>query len=152
MTTHPIVEQVPVDDYTLPLGKAELLTTGSDLTIIGWGSQLYILETAIAMARTQIPGLKVDLIDLRTIYPWDVETVCESVCKTGRVVVAHEAPRTGGFAGEVAATIQERCFLRLEAPVKRVCGWDVPFPLVFEAFYVPSAVRCYDAIMETLRF
>jgi 2-oxoisovalerate dehydrogenase E1 component beta subunit len=114
------VEQVPVDDYTLPLEKAEVVMSGKDITIVGWGSQLYVLETAIEMAKKQIPGLSVELIDLRTIYPWDVETVAQSVNKTGRLLIAHEAPQTGGFAGEIATTIQDKCFLRLEAPIKRV--------------------------------
>jgi 2-oxoisovalerate dehydrogenase E1 component beta subunit len=74
------------------------------------------------------------------------------VNKTGRLVIAHEAPLTGGFAGEIAATIQQKCFLRLEAPIQRVCGWDTPFPLVFEKFYVPSAIRCFDAIMQSLKY
>ncbi|KAI8895239.1 thiamine diphosphate-binding protein [Globomyces pollinis-pini] len=147
------VEQVPVEDYTLPLEKAEILTEGkSDITIVGWGSQLYVLESAIKMAKAQIPGLSVELIDLRTIYPWDSETVCKSVNKTGRLLIAHEAPQTGGFAGEIAATVQDKCFLRLESPIARVCGWDVPFPLVFEKFYVPSAIRCFDAIMKSLKY
>jgi hypothetical protein len=76
----------------------------------------------------------------------------QSVKKTGRLLVAHEAPQTGGFAGEIATTVQEKCFLRLEAPIARVCGWDVPFPLIFEKFYVPSAIRCYDAIMKTVQY
>jgi 2-oxoisovalerate dehydrogenase E1 component beta subunit len=146
------VEQVPVEDFELPLSKAELLETGKDLTIVGWGSQLYVLETAIKMAKKQVPGLTVDLIDLRTIYPWDQETVCNSVNKTGRLLIAHEAPQTGGFAGEIATTVQGKCFLRLESPIQRVCGWDVPFPLIFEKFYVPSAIRCYDAIMKALNY
>jgi 2-oxoisovalerate dehydrogenase E1 component beta subunit len=111
-----------------------------------------VLETAIKMAQKQIPGLSVELIDLRTIYPWDKETVCKSVNKTGRLVIAHEAPQTGGFAGEIAAVVQNECFLRLEAPIQRVCGWDTPFPLVFEKFYVPSAIRCYDAILKSLKY
>jgi 2-oxoisovalerate dehydrogenase E1 component beta subunit len=82
------------------------------------------------MAKSQVPGLSVDLIDLRTIYPWDVDTVCKSVTKTGRLLISHEAPQTGGFASEIATTVQDKCFLRLEAPISRVCGWDTPFPLV----------------------
>jgi 2-oxoisovalerate dehydrogenase E1 component beta subunit len=104
------------------------------------------------MVKKQIPGLKAELIDLLTIYPWDVETVTASVNKTGRLLIAHEAPQTGGFAGEIAATVQDKCFLRLEAPIKRVCGWDIPFPLVYEKLYVPSAIRCYDAILKTLKY
>ena len=140
-----------------------MYSLGKDLTVVGWGSQIYILglfsfkiikciENAIALAEKQIPGLSVELIDLCTISPWDVPTVIESVNKTGRLLIAHEAPLTGGFAGEIASMVQEHCFLRLEAPIKRICGWDVPFPLVFEKFYVPSAARCADAIIETLRF
>jgi 2-oxoisovalerate dehydrogenase E1 component beta subunit len=104
------------------------------------------------MAESALPGLKVELIDLRTIMPWDVETIEKSVNRTGRLVIAHEAPQSGGFAGEIASTIQERCFLRLESPISRVCGWDTPFPLVFEKFYVPSAIRCYDAIMRSMKY
>ncbi|KNE55062.1 2-oxoisovalerate dehydrogenase subunit beta, mitochondrial [Allomyces macrogynus ATCC 38327] len=146
------VEQVPVGDYELPLGKAEVLKEGKDVTVIGWGSQLYILENAIQMAEEKHPGLSCELIDLRTIAPWDVETVVNSVNKTGRLVIAHEAPLTGGFAGEIAATVQEKCFLRLEAPVQRVCGWDTPFPLVFEKFYVPDLIRCYEGIRKAIEY
>ena len=152
------VEHVPVEDYELPLGKAEILQAGKDVTIVGWGSQLYVIEKAIKMVENQIPGFSAELIDLRTIYPWDIETVCnvlyinKSVKKTGRLVIAHEAPQTGGFAGEISSTVQEHCFLSLEAPIQRVCGWDVPFPLIFEKFYVPSAIRCYDAIMKSLKY
>jgi 2-oxoisovalerate dehydrogenase E1 component beta subunit len=78
--------------------------------------------------------------------------ITQSVNKTGRLIISHEAPLTGGFASEVASTIQERCFLRLEAPIKRVCGWDTPFPLVFERFYVPDKLRVLEAIDETMNF
>ncbi|KAI9096968.1 thiamine diphosphate-binding protein [Phlyctochytrium arcticum] len=146
------VEQVPVDDYTLPLGKAEILKEGSDVTVVGYGSQIYVLENAIKLVEKEIPGVKIELIDLRSILPWDVETIEKSVNKTGRLVIAHEAPVTGGFGAEIASTIQERCFLRLEAPIQRVCGWDTPFPLIFEKFYVPSAVRCAEGIRKALSF
>ncbi|CAG8453454.1 4884_t:CDS:2, partial [Acaulospora morrowiae] len=142
------VEQVPVGDYELPLGKAEILKSGKDVTVVGYGSQIYVLENAIQMAEKAIPGLSCELIDLRTLLPWDVDTVAKSVDKTGRLVIAHEAPQTSGFAAEIATSIMERCFLRLEAPIQRVCGWDTPFPLVFEKFYVPDAIRCLDAIKE----
>ncbi|KAJ3145524.1 hypothetical protein HDU89_007020 [Geranomyces variabilis] len=146
------VEQVPEGDYTLPLGKAEVLKQGNDVTVVGWGSQLYVLETAIAMLEKEIPGISVELIDLRSVLPWDVETIEKSVNKTGRLVIAHEAPVTSGFGAEIAATIQERCFLRLEAPVQRVAGWDIPFPLIFEKFYVPSAIRCVKGIKRALNY
>ncbi|KAJ3380926.1 Serine/threonine kinase [Lobulomyces angularis] len=132
------VEQVPDIDYELPLGKAEILKSGENVTVVGWGSQLYAIENAAQIVEKDHPGVSVEIIDLRSILPWDIETVEKSVNKTGRLVICHEAPLTGGFAGEIAATIQERCFLRLESPIQRVTGWDTPFPLVFEKFYVPN--------------
>eukprot|EP00953_Heterococcus_sp_UTEX-ZZ885_P025480 13857-Heterococcus_DN1.PRE.2 len=97
-------------------------------------------------------GISCELIDLRTILPWDAATVGASVKKTGRLVVSHEAPRTGGFAAEVAADMQERCFLHLQAPVQRVCGYDTPFPLVFEKCYVPDALKVYEAIKKAVHY
>ncbi|CAO3589341.1 unnamed protein product [Absidia cylindrospora] len=146
------VEEVPVEDYELPLGKAEVLKRGTDVTVVGYGSQIYALENAIQLAEKKMPGLSCELIDLRTILPWDVETVVESVNKTGRLVVAHEAPKSSGVGAEIASTVMENCFLRLEAPVERVCGWDTPFPLVFEKFYMPSMIRCYDAIKNVVNY
>ncbi|KAH8555253.1 thiamine diphosphate-binding protein [Umbelopsis sp. PMI_123] len=142
------VEEVPVSDYELPLGKAEVLKKGKDVTVVGYGTQIYALENAIQLAEKRIPGLSCELIDLRTIVPLDVDTISESVNKTGRLVIAHEAPRTGGFAAEITAAVMERCFLRLEAPIQRVCGWDTPFPLAFEKFYMPDMMRCFDAIKK----
>ncbi|CAG8473423.1 13_t:CDS:2 [Acaulospora colombiana] len=118
------VEQVPVGDYELPLGKAEVLKPGKDVTVVGYGSQIYVLENAIQMAEKAISGLSCELIDLRTLLPWDVDTIAKSVDKTGRLIIAHEAPQTSGLAAEIATSIMERCFLRLEAPIQRVCGWE----------------------------
>ncbi|KAJ2080012.1 2-oxoisovalerate dehydrogenase subunit beta 2, mitochondrial [Coemansia sp. RSA 988] len=146
------VEQVPVDDYILPLSNAEILKQGKDVTVVGYGSQIYALENAIQMIERDIPGISCELIDLRTILPYDAETVEKSVNKTGRLVVAHEAPRVQGFAAELAAEIQERCFLRLESPIERVCGLSIPHPLVFEHFYMPCAVRVYEAIKRSLKY
>ena len=83
-------------------------------------------------------GISCELIDLRTLMPWDVDAVCQSVVKTGRLVVSHEAPRTGGLAGEISSTVQEQCFLNLEAPVQRVCGYDTPFPLIFDPTFTEA--------------
>ncbi|KAF9920845.1 hypothetical protein FBU30_009206 [Linnemannia zychae] len=146
------VEMVPVGDYELPLGKAEILTQGTDMTIVGWGAQLYTLENAIQLAKRKMPGLSVELIDLRSILPWDADTVCNSVNKTGRLLIAHEAPKTQGFAAEIASTVMERCFLRLEAPIQRVTSYDTPFPLVFEKFLVPDMIRCAEGIERTMKF
>jgi 2-oxoisovalerate dehydrogenase E1 component beta subunit len=145
------VEQVPVGDYTIPLGVAEIVRSGSDVTVIGWGSQMHVLARACDLAKER-DGISCELIDLRTIQPWDAETVVASVKKTGRCVVAHEAPITGGFGAELAAHIQEAAFLHLEAPVQRVCGYDTPFPLAHEKFYVPDALKCYEGIVRALKY
>ncbi|CAM9225834.1 unnamed protein product [Discosporangium mesarthrocarpum] len=144
------VEEVPNEDYEVELGKADVMRQGDGVTVVGWGAQLRVLEEACDEAAKE--GISCELIDLRTIIPWDFTTVSESVKKTGRVVVSHEAPRTGGFAAEVAADIQQRCFLHLEAPVQRVCGYDIPFPHVFERFYVPDKVKVLDAIREAVNY
>jgi 2-oxoisovalerate dehydrogenase E1 component beta subunit len=145
------VEDVPVEDYMLPLSKAEIVEAGSDVTVVGWGAQVHVLKKACDMAKEQL-GVSCELIDLRTIVPWDAHTIAESVKKTGRCVVSHEAPRTGGFAAEVAAEIQQRCFLSLEAPVQRVCGYDTPFPLVFEKVYLPDTLKVFEAIKTAVRY
>jgi 2-oxoisovalerate dehydrogenase E1 component beta subunit len=145
------IEQVPLDDYEIPLGKAQVLKQGTDVTVVGYGSQIYVLENAIRMAE-QTLGISCELIDLRTIIPMDEETIIRSVNKTGRCVVAHEAPKTGGVAAEVASVLMEKCFLRLEAPVQRVCGWDTPFALSFEKWYVPGVLRCFEAIKRAIEY
>lgn len=144
------VEEVPEGDYEIELSKADVMREGSDVTVVGWGGQLRVLEQACDMAAER--GVSCELIDLRTIYPWDADAVEKSVRKTGRLVVSHEAPKTGGFGAEVVATVTERCFLSLEAPIQRVCGYDTPFPLVFEKYYLPDANKNFEAIMKTAEF
>ncbi|KAF2638724.1 thiamine diphosphate-binding protein [Massarina eburnea CBS 473.64] len=145
------VEQVPVSPFYLPLDKAEVLKPGKDLTIISYGTPLYTCSAAIAAAEKDF-GCSVELIDLRTVYPWDRETVLNSVKKTGRAVVVHESMMNAGVGAEVAATIQEKAFLRLEAPVKRVTGWATHTGLVYEKFIIPDVTRVYDAIKQTLDY
>eukprot|EP00565_Helicotheca_tamesis_P008493 CAMPEP_0185725422 /NCGR_PEP_ID=MMETSP1171-20130828/1697_1 /TAXON_ID=374046 /ORGANISM="Helicotheca tamensis, Strain CCMP826" /LENGTH=431 /DNA_ID=CAMNT_0028393555 /DNA_START=52 /DNA_END=1347 /DNA_ORIENTATION=- len=145
------VEDVPDEPYKIPLGKAEIIRSGTDVTVVGWGSQLRVLEKACNLASEKF-GIECELIDLRTLLPWDAETVIQSVEKTGKLVVSHEAPITCGFGAEVVSTIQEKCFLSLEAPLKRVCGYDTPFPLVFEKYYVPDEWKNLDAIKEVVEF
>lgn len=144
------VGEVPVGDYTEKLGEADIVARGSDVTVVGWGAQMRVLEEACAYAEEV--GISCELIDLQTIFPWDVDTIEQSVRKTGRLVVSHEAPQTGGFAAEIASTIQDRCFLSLEAPIQRVCGYDTPFPLVFEKYYVPDALKNFEAIKKVVDF
>ncbi|KAJ1328131.1 2-oxoisovalerate dehydrogenase E1 component beta subunit [Microdochium nivale] len=147
------VEQVPTGSYTLPLSKAEILKEGTDVTIISYGQPLYICNEAIKKAEEDF-GLSVELIDLRTLYPWDKETVFKSVQKTGRCMVVHEAMINAGIGAEVAAAIQEdsETFVRLEAPVARVAGWSIHTPLMFEKFNAPDVSRVYDAIKKLAKF
>lgn len=145
------VEEVPAGDYTIPLGKAEVVKSGEDVTLVGWGAQVHVLLKAAEMAEKQA-GIRCEVVDLRTIMPWDSDTIVESVSKTGRCVISHEAPLTSGFGAEVAATVQERAFLHLEAPVVRVCGYDTPFPLAFEKFYLPDAFKVLEAIKKVVKY
>ncbi|MFD2189852.1 alpha-ketoacid dehydrogenase subunit beta [Pistricoccus aurantiacus] len=142
--------EVPESDYELPLGEAEVTREGSDITLVAWGAQMEMAEKAADLADKE--GISCEIIDLRTILPWDAETVAESVFKTGRLLVTHEAPLTGGFAGEIAATIQERCFLYLESPISRVTGLDTPFPLTLEKEYMPDHLKIFEAIKASVNF
>jgi len=145
------VEEVPLGDYEVPLGKARVVREGSDITLIGWGAQLHVLANACEKAQIE-QDISCELIDLRTLAPWDKDTVVESVKKTGRLIISHEAPKTCGFAAEISAAIQEECFLHLEAPVQRVCGYDTPFPLIFEKFYMPNELKNLSAIKNSVTF
>ncbi|MBT1449535.1 alpha-ketoacid dehydrogenase subunit beta [Glaciecola sp. XM2] len=144
------VGDVPQEDYTLPLGKADLVKSGTDITLLGWGAQVEILEKAAEMAEAD--GISCEILDLQSILPWDAEGVFESVYKTGRLLINHEAPMTGGFASEIAATVQQECFLYLEAPIARVCGLDTPFPLAHEKEYMPDHLKTYEAIKRTMDY
>ncbi|PNS16221.1 hypothetical protein CAC42_6328 [Sphaceloma murrayae] len=145
------VEHVPAETYELPLSKAQILKPGTDMTVISYGTPLYTCHDAIARAEQDF-GCQVELIDLRTVYPWDRQTVIESVKKTGRAVVVHESMVNAGVGAEVAATIQEQCFLRLESPVQRVAGWSTHSGLLYEKFNVPDVVRVYEAIRKGLEY
>ncbi|KAL7546809.1 hypothetical protein ACHAWF_010145 [Thalassiosira exigua] len=144
------VEEVPDADYEIPLGKAEILRPGTDVTVVGWGAQLRALRNACDLAARE--GVSCELVDLRTILPWDADCIVKSVKKTGKLVVSHEAPITCGFGAEVAATVQRECFFHLEAPVERVCGYDTPFGLVFEDAYLPDERKNLDAIRRAMEF
>ena len=143
-------EMVPMEDYQIPLGKAEVMQEGSDLTVIAYGLQVRHARMATKMAEEL--GISIELIDLRTILPWDEETVINSVKKTRRCIVTHEAPLTCGFGAELAAKIQEKCFDYLEAPVRRITGYDTPFPLVFEPMYLPDRFKLFEAMKETVDY
>ncbi|XXG95443.1 F-actin-capping protein subunit alpha [Hypoxylon texense] len=147
------VEQVPTSAYTLPLSKAEILKEGKDVTIISYGQPLYTCNAAIQKAEEDF-GISIELIDLRTVYPWDKECVFKSVQKTGRCMVVHESMVNAGVGAEVAAAIQEDpdTFIRLEAPVSRMAGWSIFTPLMFEKFNIPDVARIYDGIKKLLEY
>ncbi|KAK6599016.1 transketolase [Botrytis cinerea] len=147
------VEQVPVDAYTLPLSVAEVVKPGKDLTLISYGHPMYTCSAALQAAEKDL-GINIELIDLRTVYPWDKDTVLKSVRKTGRCVVVHESMINAGIGAEVAASIQgdKETFLRMEAPVARVAGWGIHMPLMFEKFNVPDVARVYDAIKKSIQY
>jgi 2-oxoisovalerate dehydrogenase E1 component beta subunit len=137
--------EVPDGHYQVPLGKASIVRPGEAVTVISWGTMVHVAQAAIEESRTDA-----ELIDLRTLVPLDLETVSASVEKTGRCVVVHEAPRTGGFGAEIVALVQQHCFWALEAPIARVTGWDTPFPHAQEVQYMPSRERITQAVRTTL--
>ncbi|MFO0782755.1 MAG: alpha-ketoacid dehydrogenase subunit beta [Phycisphaerales bacterium] len=141
-------EEVPEDEYVLPIGQARVVCEGTELTVVSWGASVVQCMQAIEKC-----GRSVELIDLRTISPVDVDTIEASVKKTGRCVVVHEAPLTCGFGAEIAARIMERCFLHLEAPVQRVTGFDTIMPYYkLELDYMPDATRVGRAILDALAY
>jgi Pyruvate/2-oxoglutarate dehydrogenase complex, dehydrogenase (E1) component, eukaryotic type, beta subunit len=144
-------EDVPEETYTVPLGEAAVRREGSDVSVFTWGAMTRpTIEAAEELAEE---GIDAEVIDLRTLSPLDEEAIVESFKKTGRAVVVHEAPKSGGLAGEIITTIQEEVLLYQEAPVTRVTGFDVPFPLyALEDYYLPEAARIKDGIRETVEF
>ena len=143
-------EEVPEDEYTIPIGKAKVVQEGTDLTIITWGAQLFqVLE-----ALDKLPeDVSVELIDLRTLNPLDYETIAASVEKTGRAVVVQEAVKLCSLGSEISSIIQERCFLNLKAPVQRVAGFDIPMPYAkLELEYLPDAKRIAEAVTQCLAY
>ena len=136
--------EVPEGDFSLPLGEANVVQRGDHVTVLAWGAMLHEARTACDGARQE--GVECDLIDLRTLLPLDIDRIVESVTKTGRLVVVHEAPRTCGFGGELVALVAEKCFYALEAPPVRVTGYDTPFPYTLEDAYLPLAPRILAAI------
>jgi 2-oxoisovalerate dehydrogenase E1 component beta subunit len=143
-STHPKGE-VPEGHYTVPIGKAEIVRSGSDITLISYGTMVHVAQAAAASL-----GLDAEVIDVRSFVPLDVETLVASVRKTGRCLIAHEATRFGGFGAELLATIQERCFWELEAPIERVCGFDTPYPHAFEWEYFPGQARVAAALARVM--
>lgn len=141
---HPLSE-VPDGHYTIPLGSARVHRPGSAVTVLTYGTLVHVAEAA-----AEENGVDAEVIDLRTLLPLDVDTIVESVEKTGRCVIVHEATLTSGFGAELSATVQERAFHHLEAPILRVCGWDTPYPHAHEWSYFPGPDRVGRALREVL--
>ena len=136
---------VPQGHYTVPLQSAAVFRTGSELTVLAYGTMVYVSEAA---ARES--DIDAEIIDLRSLWPLDLSTIVDSVRKTGRCVVAHEATRTSGFGAELAALVQEHCFYQLEAPIERVTGWDTPYPHGLEWAYFPGPARVAAAFRRAM--
>lgn len=137
--------EVPDEHYSLPLGKAEIRKHGSDVTILAYGTMVYVAQAAASET-----GIDAEIIDLRTLLPLDLDTITESVKKTGRCIVVHEATLTCGYGAELVALIQQECFYHLEVPIQRVTGWDTPYPHAQEWDYFPGPERLGRALTKSL--
>ena len=140
--------EVPEGDYTVEIGKAAIVNEGTQITLLAYSGMVSIAEETAKKA-AEI-GISVEVVDLRTLLPFDIDTILASVKKTGRCVIVHEAPKTCGFGAELIASIQERAMEHLEAPIARVCGFDTPFPYTLEHEDMPNADRVLGAIQSTL--
>lgn len=138
--------EVPDGHYLVPLGKAAIRREGEAVTVLAYGTMVYV-----AMQAAEESGIDAEVIDLRTLLPLDEETIAQSVMKTGRCVIVHEATRTSGFGAELAAIVQERCFFYLEAPIERVAGWDTPYPHALEWEYFPGPARVREALERVMQ-
>ncbi len=143
--------EVPEEPYTVDLGKAKVVRSGRDLTVLTYGAMVPVVLQAVEEAEAE-NGLSIEVIDLRTLMPFDIDTILQSVEKTGRALVVHEAPRTCGFGAEIASTINEKAMLHLQAPVYRVTGFDTPFPYTLEHDYLPDRSRILAATRRSLEF
>ena len=136
---------VPDGHFTVPLGSAETRRPGSAVTVLAYGTMVYVAQAAV-----EETGIDAEVIDLRTLLPLDLDTIIKSVKKTGRCVIVHEATFTSGFGAELAALVQEHCFYHLEAPVTRVTGWDTPYPHAQEWDYFPGPKRVGEALVAAM--
>ncbi len=145
-----VKEEVPEGEFTVPIGKAKLAREGSDVSIIAYGAMLHVALEAAETARKN--GVDVEVLDLRTLIPLDIDAVLATVKKTGRVIIVQEAPKTGGFGAEIAALISEKAIEYLKGPIIRVAGYDTPFPYTLEEFYMPSVPRIMKAIDKLMQY
>ena len=142
--------EVPDTDYSVPIGKAKVTKEGKDLSIFAYGAMIPVCLDAAEKAKQN--NIDVEVVDLRTLVPLDIETILSSVKKTGKAIVVYEAPKTGGFGSEISALIAENAIEYLEAPILRVAGLDTPFPYALEHVYMPDSRRVLEAINKTMKF
>ncbi|MFA5520205.1 MAG: alpha-ketoacid dehydrogenase subunit beta [Castellaniella sp.] len=140
------LSQVPEGHYRVPLDSAAIARPGQDVTVLAYGTMVHVCLTAAREA-----DVDAEIIDLRSLWPVDIDTIVRSVRKTGRCVIVHEATRTGGFGAELLALVQERCFYELEVPIQRVTGWDTPYPHAHEWAYFPGPARVAHALLQSLK-
>lgn len=146
-----IKEDVPLDEYSIPLGKANIVNSGTDVSLVAWGAMVYDCKKVAAKLAAE--NISVELIDMRTVAPLDIPTILDSIKKTGRLVIAHEAPRTCGIGAEISAMCNERGMLFLKAPIVRVTGFDIVMPLSqTEHYYMPNDIRIEKAIRDVVTF
>lgn len=143
-TDHPL-GQVPEGYYRVDLGVASVFRPGNDVTVLAYGTMVFVCEAAAAET-----GVDAEIIDLRTLWPVDIDAIVQSVKKTGRCVIVHEATQTGGFASELTMLVQEHCFYHLEVPIQRVTGWDTPYPHAHEWSYFPGPGRVGHALQRAM--
>ena len=141
---------VPIDYYNIPLEKSTIVREGRDTTLVAYGAMMEVALESALLAEGE--GYDVEVIDLLTILPYDLDTILSSVEKTGKLVVVHEAPRTCGFAAELIAEVQQRLFTKLRAPLQRITGFDTPFPYALEDQYLPDKERVLDTLRKTIEF
>lgn len=141
---------VPDESYEVPLGQAKVVRPGDKLTVVAWGAMLF--EALTAAEEVAKEGVSCEVIDLRTLWPLDIDTITASVEKTGRILVVHEAPKACGFGAEILQLVTEKKFLRFEAPPSRVTGWDTPFPYTLENDYLPLSHRIIPKMMELAKY
>ena len=142
---HPLGE-VPEGYYSVPIGQAAIARAGNAMTIVTYGTMVHV-----SIAAAEAAGVDAEVVDVRSMMPLDIDTLAASVEKTGRCLIVHEATRFAGFGAELSASLQERCFWSLEAPIMRVAGWDTPYPHAFEWQYFPGKKRVQHAIRELLK-
>ena len=146
-----IKEEVPEDDYTVELGKGKIVREGGDITLVTWGAMVHLAKQAAEFVKEKL-GVELEVIDLRTLYPYDKDLIVESLEKTGRLIIVHEAPKILGLGSEISAYIAEEHVDLLYGPILRVTGYDTPFPLAHEKLYMPNIARIYNAVKKSMEY